>query len=163
VEDEDVVLVEPTQMHGAAGGATAAAAAVAAAAAMAAPSRSDGEADLHPERSMPSGAASSPRRPAITQPGQLDSTEFVASEANSPLYQAERMQRELLMLMKSHPGICLGGLPYEELCERLKDLMDVAFGDWSDQQAGTLIHDGKYWAETCSAVDCVGMSTSLFA
>lgn len=136
MENEDVILVELTQMHSTAAGA-------AAAAAMAEPALSDGDGDPHPKRSRPSEAASSPRRRPVTQPGQLDSTEFVASEANSPLDQAERMQRELLLLMRSHPGVSPLGLPYEELCERLKDLMDVAFGDWSDQRAGTLIQDGK--------------------
>lgn len=95
-----------------------------------------------PKRARSAAPAGAPdsgtlQRPAA-QSGQVDGSVLTASEANSPLDQAERMQQELVLLL-SGPGV----ISYDELCERLRDMMDVVFEDWVEQPAGTLMQEGE--------------------
>lgn len=86
----------------------------------------------------PAGAHDSGTLPPAAQSGQVDGSVFTASEANGPLDQAERMQQELVLLLSGSWGIS-----YDELCERLRDMMDVVFEDWVEQPAGTLMQEGE--------------------
>lgn len=66
------------------------------------------------------------------------------------------MQQELVLLLSGPWGIS-----YDELCERLRDMMDVVFEDWVEQPAGTLMQEGTAPASSTCSLDTLQRACRL--